>query len=317
MSRRDPDLVRACPECESADIGARTYTRTVDGLEPVTDAERYLCRNCGATFPEPIERPEKSTLTGVGRRLEELDAERFDEYVTDGGEDLPLFVEEAVWIDDVDLAVGARCAFRYPGIGVRCSTDADVVLTYAGENVYETPTRVPFCREHVTLPDAIWDDLAGETEELATDGGRPGKTRTIDGYLVVDWKKEQIRARKTEPNQSELGTNELIADLKVTVTVPEIPVPEVAAAFEVPEPMVESAIAEAIDNRSFADWERTAESVIADRIDEIEEAANGDLDGVINGITVATLRAARGRPDIDEVERYVNAAVAEIREGSA
>lgn len=139
------------------------------------------------------------------------------------------------------------------------------------------------------------------------------QTTTIDGYLVVDWKKEQLRARKTEPKQGELGTNELVADLEVTVTVPEIKVPDISADFEVPEPMVTSAIAEALDSRSFADWEKTAESFVAEKIDLIRDAEPEEVDNIVNGLTVETMRAAKGRPDIEAVERYVEAAVGDIR----
>lgn len=142
---------------------------------------------------------------------------------------------------------------------------------------------------------------------------KKGKTKTIKGYLVVDWRKESIRARKTKPNKSELNTNELVGDLKVTVEIPEIPVPEASATFEVPEPMVESAILEALDNRSYTDWEREAESLIAERIEAIEEANDGEIEPIIGRIVIETLRDARGRPDIDSVERYVERSVGEIR----
>lgn len=142
-----------------------------------------------------------------------------------------------------------------------------------------------------------------------------GKTKRITGYLVVDWRKESLRARKTEPTQSELGSNELVGDLDVTVTLPEIDVPTASAEFEVPEPMVENAMLEALDERSFTDWEKMAESEIAERIDAIREAEDDRVGNLCDGIVVSTLRAARGRPDVADVEEYVTAAVGEVRNG--
>lgn len=139
------------------------------------------------------------------------------------------------------------------------------------------------------------------------------KRSVIEGFLVVDWRDEQIRARKTEPKQSDLGTNELVSDLKVVVEIPEIDVPSASIEFEVPEPMVENAVLEALDERSFTDWERMAESQIAERMDEIREADDQQLGNLRDGIVVSTLREARGRPDVADVARYVKEAVEEVR----
>ena len=48
------------------------------------------------------------------------------------------------------------------------------------------------------------------------------KTKTISAYAVIDWRKGSTRTRKSKPKQSELGTNELLAELKFKVRIPEV-----------------------------------------------------------------------------------------------
>lgn len=59
--------------------------------------------------------------------------------------------------------------------------------------------------------------------------------KTIDGWLVVDWKQGTHRTRQSKPKQSELGSTELLAELSVHVTVPEVDIPTLAVEIDVPE----------------------------------------------------------------------------------
>lgn len=174
----------------------------------------------------------------------------------------------------------------------------------------------------VELTDAEARDLAAALEreaaadeQLVTDGG--GKTKTIDGYAVVDWKQGKVKARQTEPSPSELGNNELVAKLRFEVSVPEVDVPTLAAEIDVPEPMVYSATLEALEDRELPEYAQTADSVITEYVDDLQDATEAELEGIVSSIVVRTLRETRGRPRVELVEEYVQDVVGEIRGGES
>lgn len=138
--------------------------------------------------------------------------------------------------------------------------------------------------------------------------------KVITGYAVIDWRKESIKARKTEPSHSELGSNELKAELKFNVNIPEIDVPTLAADIEVPEPMVHSATLEALEDEDMPDWASTADEVISENLEFLRDAGEVERGNAIDGMTLDILRESRGRPKIENVEQYVREAVAELTE---
>ena len=48
--------------------------------------------------------------------------------------------------------------------------------------------------------------------------------KTINGYLRVDWKSEQITGRKTKPNASDLAANEILVPIEINVTIAVTPI---------------------------------------------------------------------------------------------
>jgi uncharacterized Zn finger protein (UPF0148 family) len=77
------DLVRACPACDSPDVRVRPggYNSGPGRL----DGRRWRCKDCGATFDEPVERASKRShagLSGTARDLAEADP---DDLRADGG----------------------------------------------------------------------------------------------------------------------------------------------------------------------------------------------------------------------------------------
>lgn len=138
--------------------------------------------------------------------------------------------------------------------------------------------------------------------------------KTIKAYAIIDWRKENVRTRQTKPSISELGNNELLAELKFPVTIPDVDVPTLAADIEVPEPMVHSATLEALEDRDMPDWATTADEVISNNLDLLRDAEDGEVPEVTDRVVLMTLRNARGRPKIESVEEYVKRTIAEIEE---
>lgn len=139
--------------------------------------------------------------------------------------------------------------------------------------------------------------------------------KTITAWLVVDWRDGSHRTRKSKPSQRELGTNELLTKVEIDVEVPDVDIPTLAAKIDVPEPRVYAATLDALSDDELPDWTDTANDVIDGEMVAIEQASGGDLDRVIDSITVQTLKQTPGRPDPDLVEQYVQDTVASIRDG--
>jgi len=131
--------------------------------------------------------------------------------------------------------------------------------------------------------------------------------KTIDGWLVVDWKKEKHRTRKSKPDASDLGTNELLAKLKVDVTVPEVDVPTLAVSIDVPEPQVFAATLEAIDEEDLPDWSDTAIDVVESHREAIADAkSQSDHRDLVDTLTTRVLMKVNTRPPPSEVRKFVD-----------
>jgi hypothetical protein len=75
------------------------------------------------------------------------------------------------------------------------------------------------------------------------------ETETFEGYLILDWRSGEQRQRKTEP--TDLAPHQLAIPYSIDVDVPEVTVPTIEAAIEVPEAEVEQSIVE--ETRELAD----------------------------------------------------------------
>lgn len=143
------------------------------------------------------------------------------------------------------------------------------------------------------------------------------KEKTIDGYLVVDWKKGSHRTRKSKPSAGELGTNELLAELKVNVTVPEVDVPTLAVDIDVPEPQVFAATMEALDDEDLPDWTDVANDVVNTHADDIQDiTSQAEQRDLVDTLTTRTLLDVNTRPEPDQVRRYVDQMVHRVGNGN-
>lgn len=83
------NTVRACPECDTTAITARSG----DKLRGRPSDDRYACRHCGATFDDPIERERQATPGDPGYIAgklakadpDDVSADHAGEPMTDGG----------------------------------------------------------------------------------------------------------------------------------------------------------------------------------------------------------------------------------------
>jgi hypothetical protein len=130
--------------------------------------------------------------------------------------------------------------------------------------------------------------------------------KTITGWLVVDWRNETHRTRKSKPGATDLGANEVLAKLNVEVNIPEVDVPTLGVAVDVPEPQVHAATLEALDDGAMPDWTDAAAEIAAEHDQRITEAAPGaETERLVDGLTTEVLLAVETRPPAERVREYV------------
>lgn len=96
--------------------------------------------------------------------------------------------------------------------------------------------------------------------------------KTLKYWLRVNWKKETISARKTEPSRSELGPYELVVESELQIHKPKVEVPKLSAELSIPEPRIRRIIAESMDaDADFPDWFGTVDEVFDNHPDLVEE----------------------------------------------
>lgn len=140
------------------------------------------------------------------------------------------------------------------------------------------------------------------------------KTKSYKQWLVLDWKDGSSRTRKSKPNSGDLATNELLAQLDVTVEVPEIEVPTLAVEIDVPEPQVYQATMDALDDEDLPDWTESANTVIAGNRERVATADEYQRrQRIVNELTTAALADAPGRPPVKQVREYIGERVESIQ----
>lgn len=131
---------------------------------------------------------------------------------------------------------------------------------------------------------------------------------TIKYWLVFDWKDEDVRARKTKPSRSSLGTNELLVQGELKITKPEIEVPKLATELEIPEARIRRVVAEGMDlDEEIPQWWETVDEVLDNHGWMIEEDDP-------NAATIMVLKEDPGSPPVEAVMDRVRERMRQIQE---
>lgn len=131
------------------------------------------------------------------------------------------------------------------------------------------------------------------------------QSKQIENWLVINWRSGSTRTRKSEPD--DLGTYEIATRLSVDVEIPDVEAPELAARVQVPQPRVQTAVLESIDEEDLPDHADVAAEIVEEHADEIERTPPGDdlLDRLVDELTTKTLIAYDGYADPEEVQATV------------
>lgn len=139
----------------------------------------------------------------------------------------------------------------------------------------------------------------------------PVPERTIKYWLVFDWKDEDVRARKTKPSRSDLGTNELLVQGELTVVKPEIEVPKLATELQIPEARIRRAVADGMKlEQDEPDWKATVDEVVQE---------NGDLvrEHQVDALVGKVMLADPGSPPPEEVRDIIQELCRNVPKGEA
>lgn len=133
----------------------------------------------------------------------------------------------------------------------------------------------------------------------------------IENWLILNWKEGTTRTRKSEPDQTKLGTHEIATRLAIDVVIPEVEIPELAARVEVPGPQVATAVLDDVDEDDLPDWTDYAADAVEEKreafLDVQDEDRGRDAwNALVNEVVLDVLRDAPGRPDVDSVRRVVD-----------
>lgn len=72
-------------------------------------------------------------------------------------------------------------------------------------------------------------------------------TKNYSGFLIVNWKNDDIRFRQTKPSKSERSPYETPVKTKVAVEVPDLDIPEISTTLQIPEVQVKEAVSDLTD----------------------------------------------------------------------
>lgn len=131
---------------------------------------------------------------------------------------------------------------------------------------------------------------------------------TITNWLVIDWKAESTRTRKSKPSQTDLGTNELATKLTLDVEIPEVEVDELRAKVKVPKPRVEKTALEDIDDENAPGWVDVADEVVDDYLESLDNF--GDW---MDHRADAILEVVEHSPEVVDVEAVRDYCNREVR----
>jgi len=144
-------------------------------------------------------------------------------------------------------------------------------------------------------------------------------TETYSGYLIVDWRDDNLRYRKTRPDKSDRGPTEYPVRVEVEVEVPEYDIPTLATELSVPESKVREVAAADVTGivEGGPAWHETVEQALDHYADEAHalDPQSTEFDDLVSTCVGYILRRADGLPPVDKVENKVETALTAVAEG--
>ena len=83
--------------------------------------------------------------------------------------------------------------------------------------------------------------------DITTNARTEEQTKEYDGYLVVNWRDDDIRFRKTAPASGRSSPYEVAVPMTLAVNVPTVEVESIEANITIPPAQVEEVVTEAVE----------------------------------------------------------------------
>lgn len=131
--------------------------------------------------------------------------------------------------------------------------------------------------------------------------------KDISAFLVVDWRDEKLKVRKTRP---ETSPYEVAVPLDLEIEVPEVDVESLSARLQVPQAHVHKIVQGEVHEEDLQDWQVVAEEVIEEK-KPLEGPAHTD-DGLVDQLLGRVMTQAPGVPDPDGVRAYLQDRLEEV-----
>jgi len=120
-------------------------------------------------------------------------------------------------------------------------------------------------------------------------------TKTLNYYLIVDWKDETVRSRKTAPD--DLGPFELCIDSEIEIDIPDVDTPSISERLDVPQATVDRIALEEVFDREMPDFAESVEEVFEEGTPEA--MSNHEVLGRV-------MERTGGAPDPEKVLNFIN-----------
>lgn len=143
-------------------------------------------------------------------------------------------------------------------------------------------------------------------------------TKTYNGYLIVDWRDDDLRFRKTKPSKDDRGPTEYPVEVEVEVEVPEFDIQTLAAELTVPEAQIRQAVAsDLLAETSTPEWHAAGDRALDHYADEAHgmDPRTTEFDDLVSTAVGYAMRNADGLPPVERVEEHITNALAVVANG--
>ena len=138
-------------------------------------------------------------------------------------------------------------------------------------------------------------------------------TKELTCYLVVDWRDEDLKVRKTKPSKT--SPYEIAVPLDLEIEVPDVDVQTLSAKLQVPQAHLHRIVQGEVHEEDLTEWQAVAEEqVVADQAALQRAWENGEEEKVRDRLLGIVMRESPGVPDPEAVSDYLELRIKELVE---
>lgn len=148
----------------------------------------------------------------------------------------------------------------------------------------------------------------GEHSQSEARDESAAERKVLNGYLIANWKAEDLKIRKTKPDAGSQRPHEFSIPVAIEIIVPDVEIPELGATVEVPRPSVEANLrSEDAEHADPEGWQAVADEFVEEKVQDGETVSYRDVYEVVGRV----LTEVETYPDAADVENYVHETITE------